>query len=156
MYRAALIALALAGVAHADDSDAPVHYRSHGMTVVLHRSTKPIHLAAGDNLIGAPHTFTCVSTNGCVVTMAASLEETNIASTENYTCSSVDGVPGIPACTVDTIAQNTFLSNTNQQLKVGTGPHTIQTVVNAAASGSKVLSWQTEYTIYELPVEGAD
>ena len=156
MYRAALFALALVGTAHAGDSDAPGRYHHGGLTAILRSGTKTIDLAVGDNLIGKPHPFTCRSTKGCIVVMAVSLQETNLQTTQNYTCSYVDGVPGVPACTLDTFGQNIILSNTHQQLKVETGPHTIQTVVNAQATGSQVLSWQTEYTIYERKVKGAD
>ena len=78
MYRATLIALALAGAAQAEDSDAPVKYHSHGMTVIMHSSAKPIDLVVGDNVIGKPHSFTCQSEKGCVVIMAVSAQETNI------------------------------------------------------------------------------
>jgi hypothetical protein len=156
MYRAALFILTFAGIAYAGESAASAVYNHGRVKVILHRSSKPIDLAVGDNLIGKARSFTCESSAGCIVLMNASIQETNGGSRSDTICNLVDGIPGVPACTADPAGGNPTLNFARQQLKVGAGSHTITTIIHAVSAGYQALSWEEDDTIYERKVKGAD
>jgi hypothetical protein len=154
--RSFLVVAAAAGIWSAayaaDDADAPVRWHGRDTVKIMRASMKPITLLVGDNAVDNPHTFICKSANGCVVTIMTSIQETNDSSTENETCSYVDGIPGAPGCVPNPAGSSRLLIITNQQQRVGLGSHVAQTIVNASNSGSQILGWNVEYTIYELHV----
>jgi hypothetical protein len=150
MHRVALIALVLAGAAHADDSDAPIRYRHEGTLVIMHHGG---HLSApqGDTPLDNLRTFDCISAAGCAVLLNA------FATTGNAfgqgICPQIDGQDGTPKCR--TVVTGQLIAR--EVAKVGQGTHTVQTLLrNGNGDEVPIDGWETDYTIYERKVKGAD
>ena len=153
MFRAALIALSLSGTAYADDT--PVRYHHHGLTTIMHSSMKTVTLVDGENVLGKPVTFTCMSTTGCVLVIDATVKKDN-DNGGGLTCAYVDDAMPAPGCGPDPSFYDFQTSGSvHEQAKVGQGQHTAKLVVNDGA-GVEVTGWAAQYTIYERKVKGAD
>jgi hypothetical protein len=142
-----LAALLLASApAIAFDEGAPVRFRPPEIKTILLSSTKPMHLKVGDNPLHRQRQFVCNSTAGCIVVTSASIMQSG----DRYglqTCSLVDGQRAAPGCYPNDI--NPILIQ--QQMHVGQGEHTIDTVVTEYGKGATVTGWEVQYTLYEQP-----
>jgi hypothetical protein len=155
MYRAALFVLLLVGSAHADDTDAPVHYNGGGITVFSRTDTNTAPLAVGDNAIGSPVTFACHSAAGCTVTMIANARFDD-PDGYNSMCIYLDGKVAPPGCDPQDTYDDNRPYKVIEQSKVRSGRHSISLVVHVLNAGSSILSFVENYTVYELKVKGAD
>jgi hypothetical protein len=71
------------------------------------------------------------------------------------TCAFVDGVAAAPGCP-DSEADNASHVLIHQMAKVAAGDHTIEVKLNALNAKGQITGWETDYTIYERKVNGAD
>ncbi|HEX4413535.1 MAG TPA: hypothetical protein VH107_07895 [Lacipirellulaceae bacterium] len=133
----------------ADGDGEPVLWRRGGQEVIMHSSMKPLNIIVGDTPLGKPTTFTCKSAKGCVIISSVSVIQ-NVGNTG--ICTYIDGVAGAPGCIFQQEVNSEVI---RQQAKVISGPHTIQTIFHAENPG-QVIGWETDYTIYERKVRGAD
>jgi hypothetical protein len=148
----AFFAFGLGTALAASDIDAPVHWRGHGQEVIMHSSMKPINVVAGDNPVDKLWTFTCKSIKGCVVITSAALRY-SIDTGKLGACTFIDGTAAAPGCGYGQFEPSSLI---RQQAKVVQGAHTIQTILHSANSGYQITGWETDYTIYERKVRGAD
>jgi hypothetical protein len=156
MKRATIVLTAFAyslGAAWAaNDADAPTRYHQHGMTIILHSSTKAIALAQGDNEVGNPRTFTCSSVGGCVVSLSISLH--HLGSGDGSACLQVDGIAVTAAC--GTELTNSF-DNLFGEAKVMTGTHSISLTVRVLQpDGDTISELAEEYRIYDRTAKVTD
>ena len=134
---------------------APIIVQGINSKAILQSGSTTINLVDGNNAMDAPVKFTCKSATGCVVVM-------NESALVNYgphnglfqICSFVDGVQGTPCQWGGYLMVNPYVYFTHEQLNVTPGKHTVATVVNnegeqGQQSGSQILNWETDYSIYE-------
>ncbi|MBV8978698.1 MAG: hypothetical protein JO261_11735 [Alphaproteobacteria bacterium] len=129
----------------------PLRWHGNGLEVLTHISDKPMQIFTGTNPLNKARDFTCRSAKGCFV--VASISETTSfpEGNENFsTCTYIDGQPAgfAPAC--DSDYPNYFGQVLKRQVSVvGTGDHTIQSVLVSNEDGGTAFSWEVDYSIYE-------
>ena len=134
---------------------APITVQGINSKTILQSGSTTIDLHDGNNHLDKSVRFTCTSAIGCVVVM-------NESALLNYgprngllqICSFVDGVQGTPCQWGGYLEVNPYVYFTHEQLNVATGTHIVETLVNnegeqGQKSGDQILSWETDYTIYE-------
>jgi len=140
---AAILGLALQSASAQAAGHPPIWSHDPGIVVIAQGGNTPIKLVNGDNVIDGPRTFYCRSDNGCLVTLAIWVAETNTLNSK--TCALVDGVEATPKCDADVaspVIRRSFV-------EVGAGPHTVETDLQTNSDTGKVTSWEVEYIIYQ-------
>ena len=111
---------------------------------IVQNSSTPVTLVAGKNQLDTPTTFDCRSLYGCVVLMTVAYTVGgNVQAVE--VCATVDGVSGNPTCD-----RQLVYGLTREQITIAKGNHTVGTTVTIQQDGLQILSWETDYTIYEV------
>ena len=123
----------------------PFHVTLDGMEIRIHQGANTT-VVNGPNNVDTPKTLTCISANGCVISIQS----------EVYVCCTtraydfyalVDGVEANPQW--PTQAQDGFFGVNQQSVHVAVGTHTVQSVfVDYGVTGT-LYGWQINYTLYE-------
>ena len=115
------------------------------MFVVLRSGDKPKKIVSTEIKLDKPKVIQCDSPLGCLISIQVRIFTPN--DSQAYPCALIDGADAEPVCETDQSCCT--LHTVQQDGRLTHGPHTIQTVVRAVASGGTVSNWSIIYTIYE-------
>jgi hypothetical protein len=132
-----MLVLAPAAVSHSRAET----YGSSQAKVIVHSDQGQFSLPNGDSPLGKSLSFKCKAAHGCLLTVGAFVQAEDTA-----VCTFVDGVEAIPNCIVNRTDPQV---NARQNAHVGTGTHTIQTIVRCDDQSCNMLGWEVDYTFYD-------